>query len=56
MPAYSKYLKNLCTKKRGPYKIDKTQGVNQIDSLFFVDGVVKYKDPGKPIINVCIDG
>ena len=45
MPSCARYLKELCTLKRNSLKTKKAFKADHIDSLFLVEGVVKYRDP-----------
>ncbi|GJZ80468.1 retrovirus-related pol polyprotein from transposon 297 family protein [Tanacetum coccineum] len=56
IPAYSKFLKDLCTQKRKmkatlPKKIDLTENVSAVLSSFLPP---KFKDPGAPLISVVV--
>ena len=56
MPAYARYLKELCTIKRNHVSSRNAFKVDHIDSVFLVEGVVKYKDPGKPTVLINLGG
>nr|GEX14701.1 hypothetical protein [Tanacetum cinerariifolium] len=56
IPAYAKFLKDLCTQKRKlkatlPKKIDLTEHVNMVLSSSFLP---KFKDPEAPLISVVV--
>ena len=56
MPTYAKFLKDLCTVKKG-LGIDKKAFLNeQVSSIIQCKTLVKYKDPGSPTISVNIGG
>ena len=56
VPAYAKFLKDLCTVKRG-LNVDKTVFLTeQVTSIIQCNTPVKYKDPGSPTISVNIGG
>ena len=50
MPRYAKYLKELCTKKRLTKTPKSSFGVEFVDSLHQVEGIVKHADPGRPTV------
>ena len=60
VPTYAKFLKDLCTLKRG-LNVDKTTFlIEQVSSIIQQRTPVKYKDPGSPTISVnigetCVD-
>ena len=54
VPAYAKFLKDLCTMKRG-LNVDKAAFLTeQVSSIIQCKTLVKYKDPGYPTISVNI--
>ena len=56
VPSYAKFLKDLCTVKRG-LGIDKTTFIiEQVSAIIQSKTPVKYKDPGSPTISVSIGG
>ena len=56
VPAYAKFLKDLCTIKKG-LDIDKRAFLTeQVSSIIQCKTMVKYKDPGTPTISVNIGG
>ena len=56
VPTYAKFLKDLCTLKRG-LNGDKTAFLTeQVSSIIQQRTLVKYKDPGSPTISVNIGG
>ena len=56
VPTYAKFLKDLCTVKRG-LSIDKKAFLTeQVDAIIQCKTLVKYKDPGCPTISVNIGG
>ena len=56
VPTYAKFLKDLCTLKRG-LNVDKTNFLTeQASSIIQHKTPVKYKDPGSPTISVNIRG
>ena len=56
VPAYAKFLKALCTVKRG-LNVDKTAFLTeQVSSIIQCKTPVKYKDPGSPTISMNIGG
>ena len=56
VPTYAKFLKDLCTLKRG-LNVDKTAFLTeQVSSIIQHKTPVKYKDPGSPTISVNIGG
>ena len=56
VPTYAKFLKDLCTVKRG-LNIDKKAFLNeQVSAITQCKTQVKYKDPGCPTISVNIGG
>ena len=55
-PTYAKFLKDLCTVKRG-LNVDKRAFLTkQVSSIIQCNTPVKYKDPGSPTISVNIGG
>ena len=56
VPTYAKFLKDLCTVKRG-LNVDKTNFLTeQVSSIIQCKTAVKYKDLGSPTISVNIEG
>ena len=56
VPAYAKFLKDLCTVKKG-LNVNKTAFLTkQVSSIIQCKTPVKYKDPGSPTISVNIRG
>ena len=56
VPTYAKFLKDLCTVKRG-LNVDKTTFlIEQVSSIIKCTTAVKYKDPGSSTISVNIEG
>ena len=56
VPAYAKYLKDLCTIKKG-LGIEKKEFITeQVSAIIQSKNPVKYKDPGSPTISVNIGG
>ena len=56
VPAYAKFLKDLCTVKRG-LNVDKTAFLTErVSSIIQCKTPMKYKDPGSPTISVNIGG
>ena len=56
MPAYEKFLKDLCTIKKGLGIEKKAFLTEHISSIIQSKYPVKYKDPGSPTISVTIGG
>ena len=56
VPTYVKFLKDLCTVKRGLNVDKKAFLTEQVSSIIQCKTPVKYKDPGIPIISVNIGG
>ena len=56
VPTYAKFLKNLCTVKRGLNVNKKAFLTEQVSSIIECKTPVKYKDPGCPTISVNIGG
>ena len=56
VPAYAKFLKDLCTIKKGLGIDKKTFLTEQVSSIIQCKTMVKYKDPGTPTISVNIGG
>ena len=52
--AYAKFLKDLCTMKRRIKLSKKTFLIEQVSTIIENKAMVKYKDPGCPIISVQI--
>ena len=56
VPTYAKFLKDLCTVKKGLGINKKAFLTEQISSIIQYKTLVKYKDPGSPTISVNIGG
>ena len=56
VPTYEKYLKDLCTVKRGLNVNKKAFLTEQVSAIIECKTPVKYKDPGCPTISVNIGG
>ena len=56
VPTYAKFLKNLCTVKRGFNVNKKAFLTEQVSAIIECKTPVNYKDPGCPIISVNIRG
>ena len=56
VPAYAKFLKDLCTIKKGLGIEKKAFLTKQVSSIIQSKNPVKYKDPGSPTISVNIGG
>ena len=56
VPTYAKFLKDLCTVKRGLNIDKKAFLMEQVSSIIQCKTPVKYKDPGCPTISVNIGG
>ena len=56
VPAYAKFLKDLCTIKKGLGIEKKAFLTEQVSALIQSKNPVKYKDPGSPTISVNIGG
>ena len=56
VPIYAKFLKDLCTVKRGLNVNKKAFLTEQVSAIIECKTPVKYKDPGCPIISVNIGG
>ena len=56
VPAYAKFLKDLCTIKKGLGIEKKAFLTEQVSAIIQSKNPVKYKDPGSPTISVNIDG
>ena len=56
VPTYAKYLKDLCTVKRGLNVDKKSFLTEQVSSIMQCKTPVKYRDPGCPTISVNIGG
>ena len=56
VPTYEKFLKDLCTVKRGLNVNKKAFLTEQVSVIIECKTPVKYKDPGCPIISVNIGG
>ena len=56
VPAYAKFLKDLCTIKKGLGIEKKSFLTEQVSAIIQSKNPVKYKDPGSPTISVNIGG
>ena len=56
VPTYAKFLKDLCTVKKGLGIDKKAFLIEQVSSIIQCKTLVKYKDPGSPTISVNIGG
>ena len=56
VPTYAKFLKDLCTVKKGLGIEKKAFITEQVSAIIQSNTPVKYKDPGSPIISVNIGG
>ena len=56
VPTYAKFLKDLCTVKKGLGIDKKAILTEQVSSIIQCKTLVKYKDPGSPTISVNIGG
>ena len=56
VPAYAKFLKDLCTIKKGLGIEKRAFLTEQVSAIIQSKNPVKYKDPGSPIISVNIGG
>ncbi|WJZ91063.1 hypothetical protein VitviT2T_010170 [Vitis vinifera] len=56
VPTYAKFLKDLCTIKRGLNVNKKTFLTEQVSAIIQCKSPLKYKDPGCPTISVMIRG
>ena len=56
VPTYAKFLKDLCTIKKGLGIDKKAFMTKQVSSIIQCKTLVKYKDPGSPTISVNIGG
>ena len=56
VPAYAKFLKDLCTIKKGLGVEKKAFLTEQVSAIIQSKNPVKYKDPGSPTISVNIGG
>ena len=56
VPTYAKFLKDLCTVKRGLNIEKRAFLTEQVSSIIQCKTMVKYKDPGSPTISVNIGG
>ena len=54
LPTYAKFLKDLCTIKRGLNESKKAFLTEQVSSIIQCKSLVKYKDSGCPTISVMI--
>ena len=56
VPTYAKFLKDMCTVKKGLGIEKKAFLTEQVSSIIQSKNQVKYKDPGSPTISVNIGG
>ena len=56
VPTYAKFLKDLCTIKKGLGINKKAFLTEQVSSIIQCKTLLKYKDPGSPTISVNIGG
>ena len=56
VPTYAKFLKNLCTIKRGLNVNKKAFLIEQVSVIIQCKSPVKYKDPSCPTISVSVGG
>ncbi|RVW28992.1 Retrovirus-related Pol polyprotein from transposon 297 [Vitis vinifera] len=56
VPTYAKFLKNLCTVKRGLNVTKQAFLTEQVSAIIQCKSPIKYKDPGCPTISVNIGG
>ena len=56
VPTYAKFLKDLCTVKKGLGIEKKAFITEQVSAIIQSKTPVKYKDPGSPTISVNIGG
>ena len=56
VPTYAKFLKDLCTVKKGLGIDKKAFLIEQVSSIIQCRTLVKYKDPGTPTISINIGG
>ena len=56
VPTYAKFLKDLCTGKKGLGVNKKAFLTEQVNSIIQCKTLLKYKDPGSPTISVNIGG
>ena len=56
VPTYAKFLKDLCTVKRGLGIEKKSFITEQVSAIIQSKTLVKYKDPGSPTVSVNIGG
>ncbi|KAL6328435.1 hypothetical protein AAG906_038310 [Vitis piasezkii] len=56
VPTYAKFLKDLCTIKRGLNVNKKTFLIEQVSTIIQCKSLVKYKDSGCPTISMMIGG
>ncbi|KAL6327809.1 hypothetical protein AAG906_025729 [Vitis piasezkii] len=56
VPTYAKFLKDLCTIKRGLIVNKKAFLTEQVSAILQCKSPLKYKDPGSPTISVMIGG
>ena len=56
VPTYAKFLKDLCTVKKRLGIEKKAFLTEQVSAIIQSKTLVKYKDPGSPIISVNIGG
>ncbi|RVW84255.1 hypothetical protein CK203_045257 [Vitis vinifera] len=56
VPTYAKFLKDLCTIKRGLTVNKKVFLTEQVSAILQCKSPLKYKDPGRPTISIMIGG
>ena len=56
VPTYAKFLKDLCTIKRGLNVNKKSFLTEQVTAIIQCKSPLKYKDPGCPTISIMIGG
>ena len=56
VPTYAKFLKDLCTVKKGLGINNKAFLTEQVSSIIQCQTLLKYKDPGSPTISINIGG
>ena len=56
VPTYAKFLKDLCTIKKGLNVNNKAFMTKQVSVIIQCKSALKYKDPGCPTISVMIGG
>ena len=56
VPTYAKFLKDLCTIKKGLGINKKAFLTEQVSSIIQCKTLVKYKDPGSPLSQLTLEG